>query len=236
MIYLVNLNVRLKYMKILNIQNILIKENANYIKKWFLNISANKRKIFFKYFSERNYLNIFYLYVSENKIAKSFYFRKYNKNIFFTKDFLKNLYIMLSFNQYNVDHYTFYQFFDLNKKEIEYIDKLFYVEDDYHESRNYNVLIKGIIYHYYDIKHVNDYLNLKYQNYKSLSIYKNLKDCFDYLKYNNVDELFSIEQIKNKIQAYKMRDMYINEIIKYKFNMNKLNQLKKEFQTLLKIV
>ena len=223
-------------MKILNIQNILIKENAEQIKKWFLNISAGKRKIFFKYFSKRNYLNIFYLYASKNKIAKSFYFRKYNKNIFFTKDFLKNLYIMLSFNQYNIEHHIFYKFFNLDKKEVEYIDKLFFVEDDYHEFRNYNALIKGIVYHYYDIKHVNDYLNLKYQDYKSLPIYRNLKDCFDYLKYNNVDNLFSVKQAKNKINADNIREIYVDEIIKYKFNMEKLSQLENEFNTLIKRV
>ena len=167
-------------MKIIQIHNILKKENANAIKKWFIYLSPIKRKNLLKYFSKNNKLIDIYKYVVSNRISRYFYMRGYSKNVVFYKNYLKNLYIMLSYNQFNIDHNNFHKFWNLNRQEIEYIDKLLFVDDDFYSNeRKYQPLVKGICKDYYNINHVLDFLDIKYKkNLKNKKIYWELKSCF----------------------------------------------------------
>lgn len=174
-------------------------------------------------------MNDFYAYIIKTKYAKHFYVRKYTKNINFTNNYLHNLYIMISFNRYNVEYSNFYKFWNLNKNEIDYIDKLLFVEEDYLETKNYKLVVKGICNDYYDIKHVTDYINLKYRNFKNTKVYKNIKICMDNINIIKINNIFPISNFKNMSKLEYIRDLYLDKAIACKFNIKEMQNLNKQF-------
>lgn len=216
-------------MKILNLENIFTLENASNIKKWFLNLSPISRKYFLKYFSKHNKIFIFYEYIINTKYAKHFYMRKYTKNLNFTQNYLQNLYIMMSFNKYNVEFSGFYKFWGLNKEEIDYIDKLSFVEEDYLESKNYKLVVKGICNEYYNVEHVLDYIDLKYRNFRNTKVYKNIKTCVNNINVIKLNNIFPYRHLKNISKIEYIRDLYLDKAISCKFNIREMKNLNKQF-------
>lgn len=210
-------------MKIIDI-NIVKNINENDIKKWFLNLNPYKRKFLLKYFSKKQKFQELYKILINTKIYKIFYLKKYPDSVTFTCDYLDNLYIICSFNKYNIDLYKFYDFYGLNKDERKYLDEMFYVEDDFLERKNYKLLVKGVYKHYYNEEKVFKYINIKYKNVQNTKIYQDVKKCLDAIKLNNLWEIFNPKYI-NKDEEYKY-DQLLEQAISNKFNLDIVNQLK----------
>ena len=174
-------------------------------------------------------MNLFYEYIINTKYAKHFYVRRYTKNIDFVQNYLQNLYIMISFNRYNVEHSNFYKFWGLNKNEIDYIDKLLFVEEDYLETKNYKLVVKGICNEYYEINHVLDYIDLKYRNFKNTKVYKNIKTCIDNINCIQIKNIFPSYNLKNISRLEYIRDRYLDKAILCKFNIKEMRNLNKQF-------
>lgn len=198
--------------------------NENDIKKWFLNLKPEKRKIYLKYFSNKGKFQKLYKNLIKTKIYKIFYLKKYANSVQFTNNYLDNLYIICSFSKYNIDGYKFYDFWGLNKEERKYLDEMFYVEDDFLERKNYKSLIKGIYKHYYSEEKVFKYMNIKYKNVQNTKIYWDVRNCLESIKLNNLWDLFN-PKYHNYENEHKY-DQLLEQAIKFKFNLSVVNELK----------
>ena len=136
---------------------------------------------------------------------------------------------MISFNRYNVEYSNFYKFWGLNKNEIDYIDKLLFVEEDYLESKNYKLVVKGICNEYYNANHVLDYIDLKYKNFKNTRVYKNIKVCIDNINTIKLNNIFPTGKLKNISRLEYLRDIYLDKAVSCKFNLREMKTLNKQF-------
>ena len=207
-------------MKLLDLGHIFDKVDKKRITYVFRNLTPTKRKYLLKYVSSKNLADDFYQIVSKFKLGRLFYLRKYNKKIRFTNDYLKNLYIIASFNQYNIDMTSFYKFWGLDKKEYNYIEKMLFVESDYLECKNHTLPIKGIIEGYYSKKEVLDYFNLKYRNFDRTKLSRRIYKCIDFLQDHNIKSFFpsgNYNRLKYN-EVNELRDKYINKSVESLFS------------------
>ena len=150
----------------------------------FTKLNPSERKETIKSIKDDREFKIFYEFIIKNKLLKNFMCRKaFSLLSLDTKgNYLHYFYIMLMSNSFEVNFEPFFDYYDLNNEERDYISRLFYIDVDYKMNIKPADYVKNILDHIYSIEDIITYISLKFENINSCRLYKKLQNAFNYLQ------------------------------------------------------
>ena len=186
----------------------------NFIK----NSEASERKGFLKQFKTDEEFKLFFTFIVKNRLATLFKCRN-SSNLFSLNtggNYLNYLFILMMSDPYMVNFDSFYDYFDLDQNERNYINELFYFDVDYKEKINHIDIVKNVIEKIYSIETIKSYFNMKFKDVNASRLYKKLSLAFEFIEkypdYFKENDMFLYEKLSNafkhKFNIYYMLNNY----------------------------